>query len=136
MDITFLPLKKIDIVLRIVWLSANYVYIKCKDNYLYIPASESISIDVMTTLLEGTTNLINCLFTQKKSFLFVITKDSNGKKNVSEISIVCEFSEIFPEDVTSLPPKREVDFLIDHVPRTAPISIAPYRMFPVELKEL
>jgi hypothetical protein len=42
----------------------------------------------------------------------------------------------FPEDLFGLPPDREVEFSIDLVPGTAPISKAPYRMAPAKLKEL
>ena len=40
------------------------------------------------------------------------------------------------EEVSELPPEREVDFSIDLVPGTGPISIAPYRMSPTELGKL
>ena len=43
---------------------------------------------------------------------------------------------MFPEDFPSLPPDQEVEFTIELVPRTAPISKNPYRMAPAELKEL
>ena len=50
--------------------------------------------------------------------------------------IVCKFVDAFPEDLPGLPPIREIEFTIDLVPGTSPISIPPYRMAPVELKEL
>ncbi|XP_043805273.1 uncharacterized protein LOC122721498 [Manihot esculenta] len=49
---------------------------------------------------------------------------------------VCDFSDVFPDELPGLPPEREVEFAIDVVPGTTPISIAPYRMAPTELKEL
>ena len=42
----------------------------------------------------------------------------------------------FSEELPGLPPEREVDFGIDLLPGTTPISQAPYRMSPAELKEL
>ena len=60
---------------------------------------------------------------------------SQNKKGLSEIPVVCEFLDIFPEDVISLPPEREVDFSFDLVPRTTLVSIAPYQMSPAVLKE-
>ena len=42
----------------------------------------------------------------------------------------------FPDDIARLPPEREVEFTIDLIPRTEPISIPPYRMAPAELREL
>ncbi|RVW67492.1 Transposon Ty3-I Gag-Pol polyprotein [Vitis vinifera] len=52
------------------------------------------------------------------------------------IPIVREYPDVFPEDLPGLPPEREVEFTIDLVPGTGPMSKAPYRMAPVELKEL
>jgi len=43
---------------------------------------------------------------------------------------------VFPDDITDLPPEREVEFAIDLVPGKSPISIAPYRMSASELGEL
>ena len=42
----------------------------------------------------------------------------------------------FPNDIAGLPPEREVESTIDLIPGTEPISIPPYRMAPVELREL
>ncbi|MCI64398.1 RNA-directed DNA polymerase (Reverse transcriptase), partial [Trifolium medium] len=53
-----------------------------------------------------------------------------------ELPIVCEFPDVFPEDVTDVLPKREVEFTIDLVPGTSPISMVPYRMSASELNEL
>ena len=50
--------------------------------------------------------------------------------------MVGEFTDVFPEEITRLPPDREVDLAIELMPGTAPISRAPYRMAPLELKEL
>ena len=47
-----------------------------------------------------------------------------------------EFPDVFPEDLPGLPPDRETEFSIDILSDTAPISKAPYRMAPVELREL
>ena len=51
---------------------------------------------------------------------------------VKNMPVVCEF----PEELLGLPPEREIEFYIDIVPGTDPISMLPYRMAPVELKEL
>ena len=50
--------------------------------------------------------------------------------------VVCEYSDVFPEDLVSLPPRREIEVSIELVPDTAPISMAPYRFAPAELSEL
>jgi len=52
------------------------------------------------------------------------------------IPVVQDFVDVFPEEVPGLPPSREVEFSIDLVPGTGPVSMAPYRMAPAELVEL
>ena len=51
-------------------------------------------------------------------------------------SVICEFPNVFPEDLTELPPYREIEFSIDLMLDTAPISIPPYRFALIELQEL
>ena len=46
-----------------------------------------------------------------------------------------EFPELFPNDLPGIPSEREIDFNIDLLPDTNPISIPPYWMAPAELKE-
>ena len=53
-----------------------------------------------------------------------------------DIPVVCEFPDVFPDELPSLPPDRDVEFKIELVPGTAPISRRPYRMPPNELAEL
>ncbi|KAJ9535560.1 hypothetical protein OSB04_un001305 [Centaurea solstitialis] len=64
--------------------------------------------------------------------------DYSGKKKleVKDVEVVCEYPEVFPDDLDSLPPEREIEFRIDLVPGAAPIAKAPYRLAPSELKEL
>jgi hypothetical protein len=52
------------------------------------------------------------------------------------IRVVREFSDVFPGELRGMPPNREVEFVIDLLPRTAPISKRLYRMSVEELKEL
>ena len=52
------------------------------------------------------------------------------------IPIVREFPDVFPEELPSIPLEREVDLSIEIVQGIAPVSRAPYRMAPAELKEL
>ncbi|XP_050914705.1 uncharacterized protein LOC127129595 [Lathyrus oleraceus] len=135
-DLICLPLKKVDVVLGMDWLSSKLVYIGCEEKLIIIPSSETTPRDILTTILEGTVHMVNFLFENEKSALLVLTKESSDNLSVTQILVVCEFSEVFPEDVTSLPPEREVKFSIDLIPRTTPISVSPYRMAPLELREL
>jgi hypothetical protein len=55
---------------------------------------------------------------------------------IQDIPVVCEFPDIFLEDLPGLPPERDVEFVIELKPGTTPISRRSYRMPPNELAEL
>nr|GFB87430.1 putative reverse transcriptase domain-containing protein [Tanacetum cinerariifolium] len=50
--------------------------------------------------------------------------------------VICDFPEVFPNDLPGLPPRRQVEFKIELMPGAAPVARAPYRLAPSELKEL
>ncbi|KAH0633476.1 hypothetical protein KY284_036262 [Solanum tuberosum] len=56
--------------------------------------------------------------------------------SLESVPVVNEFPKVFPDDLPDIPPKWEIDFGIDLLPDTQPISIPPYRMAPAELNEL
>ena len=66
----------------------------------------------------------------------MVDKTQETKNGPEEVPIVKEFIEVFPEELPGLPPEREISFEIELLPGSAPISKAPYRMAPAELKEL
>jgi hypothetical protein len=55
---------------------------------------------------------------------------------VERIPVVCEYPDVFPDELPGMPPDRDIEFAIQLQPRTAPISKRPYRMPPAELTEL
>ena len=55
---------------------------------------------------------------------------------IENIPVVCEFLDVFPNELHSLPPQRDIVFEIELIPGAQPISKVSYRMIPVELKEL
>jgi hypothetical protein len=57
-------------------------------------------------------------------------------KEIKDIPVVREFSDVFPNDLPGLPPDRDVEFVIELKPGTAPVSRRAYRMPPKELAEL
>src|ERR1044072_6927721 len=69
-------------------------------------------------------------------FLLLACAEEEREIDVLSTLVVQDFLDVFPNDVPGLPPKREIEFSIDVVPGTGPISIAPYRMAPAELSEL
>ncbi|GJU83868.1 hypothetical protein Tco_1291414 [Tanacetum coccineum] len=64
------------------------------------------------------------------------TEDQSKKKKLEDVSIVRDFPNVFPEELSGLPPTRLVEFQIDLIPGAAPVVRAPYRLAPFEMKEL
>nr|GFD00329.1 putative reverse transcriptase domain-containing protein [Tanacetum cinerariifolium] len=63
-------------------------------------------------------------------------EDKSKKKRLEDVPIVRNFPEVFPEELSGLPPTRPVEFQIDLVLGAAPVARAPYRLVPSEMKEL
>ncbi|GJW47948.1 hypothetical protein Tco_0079594 [Tanacetum coccineum] len=63
-------------------------------------------------------------------------EDKSEEKRLEDVPIVRDFTKVFPEDLPGIPPTQQVEFQIDLVPGVAPIARAPYRLAPLEMKEL
>jgi hypothetical protein len=55
---------------------------------------------------------------------------------VEKIPVVCEYPDVFPDELPGMPPDRDIEFAIELQPGTAPISKRPYRMPTIELAKL
>jgi len=65
-----------------------------------------------------------------------VVKTKGVGSSLEDILVVGEFLDVFPDEIPSTPPLREVEFCIDLILGATPISKAPYQMTPAELKEL
>jgi hypothetical protein len=94
------------------------------------------------TVLKGTIELTSSKGENFEVGIAVTTATSiaaflvDGKFVGVNIRVVRDFPDVFPEELPGMPPDREVEFVIDLLPGTAPISKRPYRMSVEELKEL
>lgn len=69
-------------------------------------------------------------------FVMLALLEVKGKGVVRDLPAMCEFTRVFPEDISDLPSEREINFTICLAPDTSPISMALYEMFASELSEL
>ena len=70
------------------------------------------------------------------SFLASLIREEKDKDPKRAVLVISDFQNVFPYELRRLPPQREIEFKIDLYPGTEPVSIAPYRMAPLELKKL
>ena len=66
-------------------------------------------------------------------WLASLTLENEARQEPSLPRVVCEYDDVFPDELPGLPPHRNVDFTIELHPGTSPISITSYRMVLVEL---
>ncbi|XP_073064037.1 uncharacterized protein [Primulina eburnea] len=87
--------------------------------------------------LVSAMEMFRLLSTGNEGFMIYTVDATQGKRfEVSDIPVVKEFPDVFPDEIPGFPPQREIDFSIELVSGTNPISRAPYRLAPAELKEL
>jgi hypothetical protein len=84
-----------------------------------------------------------CSPTSEDLVLYLPSQDSTQlcafammESPVKEIPLVCEYADVFPDQLPGMPPDRDIEFAIELQPGTSPISKRPYRMSPAELAEL
>ena len=73
---------------------------------------------------------------QLMGWLASLTLEDKVRKDLGLPRVVCEYKDVFPDELLGLPPHRDVDFVIELHPGTSPISMTPHRMEPVEFQEL
>jgi len=124
-----LPLQELEVILGMDWLSANHILIDCREKKLFFLNAEEPELVSSQSVMRELHDGAQCYM------IFTYMEVERGE-TTSVIPVVQDFGDVFPEEVPGLPPSREVEFSIDLVPRTGPVSMAPYLMAPVELVEL
>ena len=70
---------------------------------------------------------------QLAGWLASLTLEDEVRPDLDLGRVVCEYEDVFPNELPGLPPQTVVDFGIELHPYTSPISMTPHRMAPVEL---
>ncbi|GJV64029.1 putative nucleotidyltransferase, ribonuclease H [Tanacetum coccineum] len=111
-----------DVIVGMDWLSQHKAVIICHEKVVEIPVEDGRILRVHGERAVGITKALKS------------AKEDEPKLN--DISVVREFEDVFPEDLSGLPPQRQVEFRIDLVPGATPIAKSPYRLAPSEMQEL
>ncbi|GJY97858.1 putative reverse transcriptase domain-containing protein [Tanacetum coccineum] len=111
-----------DVIVGMDWLSQHKAVIVCHEKVVEIPVEDGRILRVHGERAVGITKALKS------------AKEDEPK--LSDISVVREFEDVFPEDLSGLPPQRQVEFRIDLVPGVTPVAKSPYRLAPSEMQEL
>jgi hypothetical protein len=119
-NLIIIGLKGMDIILGMDWMAQHKVVLDISGR---VVAINSPTVGHTTLYLPFKDSADPCAYVTITSHL-------------DEILVVCEYLDIFPDELPGMPPNRDVEFVIELQPGTAPISKRPYRMPPKELDEL
>nr|AAM00970.1 Putative retroelement [Oryza sativa Japonica Group]ABB47126.1 retrotransposon protein, putative, Ty3-gypsy subclass [Oryza sativa Japonica Group] len=130
-NLILLESKDLDVILGMDWLTKFKGVIDCANRTVTLTneKGETVVYKSPDSPKQGVS------LNQIEAEIPVDTVEKNLRK-LEDIPIVCEYPEVFPEDLTTMPPKREIEFRIDLAPGTAPIYKRPYRMAANELAEV
>nr|GFA67729.1 putative nucleotidyltransferase, ribonuclease H [Tanacetum cinerariifolium] len=133
---------KFDIILGMDWLTEHRATIDCcsyrvifgdihAPEFIYHGSLPGKSMQIISALQARTLLSHGC-----KGFLATIHDTTSDVPSIHDQPIVSQFPDVFPDELPWIPPVREVEFNIELIPGSEPISKAPYRMAPIELKDL
>lgn len=141
-DLTVLEMKDFDVILGIDWLSWYHALVDChrkhvkfciprESEFTFVGREIGFSIRVISAFRAKRLLKKGC-----SGYLASVKDTSQDEIPLKDIPVVKDFPDVFPDDLSCLPPEREIDFCIELLPGTRPNSKTPYRMAPAELKEL
>ncbi|KAL0534339.1 hypothetical protein IC582_028629 [Cucumis melo] len=131
-----------DVILGMDWLAANHASIDCSRKEVTFNPPSMASFKFKGGGSKSLPQVISAIRASKLlsqgtwGILASVVDTREADVSLSSEPVVRDYPDVFPEELPGLPPHREVEFAIELEPGTVPISRAPYRIAPAELKEL
>ncbi|KAL0534150.1 hypothetical protein IC582_028434 [Cucumis melo] len=131
-----------DVILGMDWLAANHASIDCSRKEVTFNPPSMASFKFKGGGSKSLPQVISAIRASKLlsqgtwGILASVVDTREADVSLSSEPVVRDYPDVFPEELPGLPLHREVEFAIELEPGTVPISRAPYRMAPAELKEL
>jgi hypothetical protein len=119
-NLILLDSKGIDIILGMDWLSKYDGVIQCTRKAVRLTKKDGTTVEFVAMVQSDQDSMLN----QTKAVA------------LEDIRVVQEYPDVFPEELQGMPPNHDIEFLIELLPATPPISKRPYRMPVNELVEL
>ncbi|GJU17844.1 putative reverse transcriptase domain-containing protein [Tanacetum coccineum] len=127
-----------DVIIGMDWLRRCHAMIVCDEKLVQVPyGNETLTFcsNESSNGRESRLTVISCSKAQEymvkgcQVFLAQISakkeEDKSEGKQIKDVPIVRDFPEVFPEDLSGLPPARPVEFQIDLIPGATPVARAP-----------
>jgi hypothetical protein len=119
-NLIIINLVGMDVILAMEWMTQHMVILDISDRVVEINSPTVGHTTLYLPFKDGTDSCV---------YVTIISP-------LDEIPVVCEYLDVFPDELPGMPPDRDVEFVIELQPGTTPISKRPYCMPPKELAEL
>jgi hypothetical protein len=119
-DLIILGTKGLDVVLPMDWMSKYQGHIDYTKKAKTVTNSDGVEIERIAAMLSH------------KAYY----KKSVSRLTLDQVLVVCEYPDVFPEELPGMPSDRDIEFIIELILGTTPIAQRPCRMNPQELEEL
>ena len=135
-DLVVLDLTDFDVILGMDWLSTHGATLDCRDKVVRFRCQDGSEVIFKGDRRGTPRRLISALQARRllmrgcQGFLAHVRELDSHVREPASVPVVREFLDVFPDELPGLPPTREIEFEIELVPGTRPISIPPYRMAP------
>ena len=134
-DLRIMDMLEFDVILGMDWLTAYRVVIDCERRRVTAYTQDGTRVvfqgdkhDILPQIVYES----RCQG-QLAGWLASLTLEDEERPDLDLPRVICEYVDVFLNELPGLPPQRVVDFGIGLHPGTSPISMTPHRMAPVEL---
>ena len=134
-DLRIMDMSEFDVILGMDWLTTYRVVIDCEHRRVTVYTQDDTRVVFQGDkhdILPQTVYESRCQ-EQLAGWLVSLTLEDKVRPDLDLPRVVCEYEDVFPDELPGLPPQRVVDFGIELHPSTSPISMTLHRMAPVEL---
>ena len=141
-SLILMGINEYDVILGIDWLGQHSALIDCARRRIFFGTAEAGSFFVQGVRQGESKFVISAMKAYKSLSKGCVGYLASGVISISlelgvhNILVVCEYLDVFPDDLPGMPPYREVEFSIELAPGCGAVVKNPYRMAPAELQEL
>ncbi|XP_027158105.1 uncharacterized protein LOC113759735 [Coffea eugenioides] len=139
-DLISLAIKGYDVIIGMDWLARYDARVDCRTKMVEFCIPGEMTLKLVARGILASSALVSGIRVRKllsngvRGYLGFLVSTPGEKVSIEDMPVINEYPDVFPNELVSMPPEREIEFKIDLAPGTTLISKAPYRMVPAELK--
>lgn len=119
-DLIILRSQGLDVILGMDWLIKHQGLLECANRTGTVTNEQGVEVKFASNPSSAQANQVNCL----------------TEVGLEQVPVVCEYPDVFPDELPGMPSDRDIEFIIELIPRAGPVYKKPYRMGSEELAEL